>query len=381
MKKRTLFIAILATLLSLPLFAGNNLREIHLKVTDSNLMFESDNFFAYYWSETNGADAMSTKMTRVSEGHFVVAIEVTFTKIMFLRLHPDYEELNWEEVWNRTDDLELSDEYDLYTVTARSSSTGRYIGSWSVYGEGGEGGGEEETDAIPLTVDVIAFDYYPSFNPKDGFDYSLYVYSSDKESNYMPQVVLDIQTTTHKDFVGEYSATKGNIILKYSYIYLESDNELGYELLSVTDASCTISLKNNKYTVKGSVTDKNSNVYTFDVTAEAWYTDAEHMDEPETPQTLDFEIEKSGVVDNSDFANGIITAYFVTTDGKKIYLSYKTGDKETKSPRYNTREKNITYGADVQRRWTLSPKTKRIIYIIHSTINCKKKDAKGITIV
>lgn len=51
----------------------------------------------------------------------------------------------------------------------------------------------------------------------------------------------------------------------------------------------------------------------------------------------------------------------VESKGVTNFKDTATGDKETKSPRYNTREKNITYGADVQRRWTLSPKTKWIL--------------------
>lgn len=197
--------------------------------------------------------------------------------------------------------------------------------------EGGEEGGNETPEnAIALDVDAIEFDYYPSYNPTDGYDYSLFVYNNDASAKYLPQLVLDIQTTTHKSFAGEYSAAKGNMVLKYCNLYLPASNEDGYEQLALTDAYCTVTMSGDLYTVRGYVTASNGKAYSFNVTAEADYVDAEHRYEPETPQTLDFTIQ-SADIDLEEIEQGLIWVEFTTSDEGEIYLLFKTENKEAKT--------------------------------------------------
>ena len=204
----------------------------------------------------------------------------------------------------------------------------RAIGSEEGGGEGGEGGNEPPAGAIPLDMDAILIDYFPTYNSAIGYDYSLYMYKNDKSAGYMPELVLDIQTPTHKDFVGEYSIAKGNMELDYCGLYLSADNEKGYELFGLTDVYCQISLADGQYTVTGYVTASDEKSYSFNVTAEAYFEDAEHLYEPETPQILDIAIQ-SADINLESIERGVMRVTFDTSDEEWISLLFVTKDTES----------------------------------------------------
>ncbi|MBO4665367.1 MAG: leucine-rich repeat protein [Paludibacteraceae bacterium] len=195
-------------------------------------------------------------------------------------------------------------------------------------GEGGEGGNEPPTGAIPLDMDAILIDYFPSYSSAIGYDYSLYMYKNDKSAGYMPELVLDIQTPTHKDFVGEYSIAKGNMELDYCGLYLSADNEKSYELFGLTDVYCQISLADGQYTVTGYVTASDEKSYSFNVIAEAYFEDAEHLYEPETPQILDIAIQ-SADINLESIERGVMRVTFDTSDEEWISFLFVTKDTES----------------------------------------------------
>ena len=180
-------------------------------------------------------------------------------------------------------------------------------------------------DPIALNeLDAIEFNFYASYSTETEFDYSLIIFNNNEEAEFLPQIELDIQTAVKDEFVGEYSPAKNNLVLDYSALYLVADNEDGYETLDLTDASCTVELKDGKYTVKGTATIEGGQVYTFEVTAEAAINDAEHPYEPQEPQTLDMNI-LSGEVDAEYASYGIIDVVFTTSEAD-IILEYITSD-------------------------------------------------------
>lgn len=176
-------------------------------------------------------------------------------------------------------------------------------------------------------LDAIEFAFYPSYSTATAFDYSLVIYNSAEDANALPQVSLDIQVPEKDNFVGEFSVAKDNIVLEYSGLYLVADNEEGYEALDLTDASCTVELKDGKYTVKGTVTIEGGQVYSFDVTAEADIYDAEHQYEPEEPQTISLNI-TSGSIDVDYVSYGYIDMIFEDASGLQLQLEFYTADKK-----------------------------------------------------
>ena len=132
MKKITTLVALLmATAMTFGLMATTNGagRVIYLNAGGSGLWDQAGAKFAAY-TFNPGAGTFSSFMTLVSgeTGIYKATINVTDTKIVFVRLSNAAATPNWTDKWNQTGDLTLGTD-NQYTITG----WGNTDGTWSTY--------------------------------------------------------------------------------------------------------------------------------------------------------------------------------------------------------------------------------------------------------
>ena len=132
MKKITTLVALLmATAMTFGLMATTNGagRVIYLNAGGSGLWDQAGAKFAAY-TFNPGAGTFSSFMTLVSgeTGIYKATINVTDTKIVFVRLSNTAATPNWTDKWNQTGDLTLGTD-NQYTITG----WGNTDGTWSTY--------------------------------------------------------------------------------------------------------------------------------------------------------------------------------------------------------------------------------------------------------
>lgn len=177
-------------------------------------------------------------------------------------------------------------------------------------------------DTTALTaLDAFEFAYYASYSEEGAYNYSLVLYNSQDEENYVPQVGFDIYTETKDEFTGKFSAEGGNLGLDYSAFYPTADSEGEY----FTAASVTVTEgEGDELTVEGIFTTEAGKTYTFSVTAEPYIYDAEHPYEPQEAKTFNL-TSVGGEMDDSNFADmGLIYYYLYMEDGSLVGLTYRT---------------------------------------------------------
>ncbi|MCQ2312472.1 MAG: hypothetical protein MJZ84_03375 [Paludibacteraceae bacterium] len=179
-------------------------------------------------------------------------------------------------------------------------------------------------DTTALTMlDAFEFAYYGSYSTEGAYNYSLVLYNSQDEENYVPQVGLDIYTETKDEFTGKFSAEGGNLGLDYSAFYPTADSEGE----SFTDASVTVTEgEGDELTVEGIFTTEAGKTYTFSVTAEPYIYDAEHPYEPQEVKTFNLTAVE-GELDETYFAEyGLVYYYLYMEDGSLVGLTYRTAN-------------------------------------------------------
>ena len=110
---------------------------VYLNGGGSSLWNQADaEFFAHTWG---GAEAVAVKMTLVEGDVYSAAIPADNANIVFVRMAPESSAIDWDNLWNKTEDLTIEGENNLYTITAWGEGDGNKVcaGVWSVYGEGG----------------------------------------------------------------------------------------------------------------------------------------------------------------------------------------------------------------------------------------------------
>ena len=101
-------------------------RTIYLNGGGSSLWNQADAvFFAHAW----GGTGVDVKMTLVEGDVYSVAIPSDNTSLLFVRMAPGSEAINWDTKWNQSADQTIPADKDLFTMTDWSN------GTWSVYGE------------------------------------------------------------------------------------------------------------------------------------------------------------------------------------------------------------------------------------------------------
>ena len=179
-------------------------------------------------------------------------------------------------------------------------------------------------DTTALTMlDAFEFGYYGSYSEEGAYNYSLVLYNSQDEENYVPQVGFDIYTETKDEFTGKFSAEGGNLGLDYSAFYPDAESEGEY----FTDASVTITEgEGDDLVIEGIFTTEAGKTYTFSVTAEPYIYDAEHPYEPQEAKTFDLTA-VDGEADETYFAAyGIVYYYLYMEDGSVVGLTYRTAN-------------------------------------------------------
>ena len=110
---------------------------VYLNGGGSALWNQADaEFFAHTWG---GAEAVDVKMTLVEGDVYSAAIPADNANVVFVRMAPESSAIDWDNCWNKTEDLTIEGENNLYTITAWGEGDGNKVcaGAWSVYGEGG----------------------------------------------------------------------------------------------------------------------------------------------------------------------------------------------------------------------------------------------------
>ena len=184
-----------------------------------------------------------------------------------------------------------------------------------------------QAEPIPLNMNAVEIDYYPSYNSDKGYDYFLILYTyEDNAVKAAPLVAFDIYTATHKDFAGEYNLSKDNLEVQYGIARIPSSSDGGYDEYYLSDAGVTITMNaDSSYTIAGYITVSTGQVYTFSVTDTPYYCDVEHKNEPETPKTLNLTM-VSGEINMQYINKGKIYLNFLTADSCKVVLSFGTAD-------------------------------------------------------
>ena len=132
MKKLFSFVCALVCAMSL------NARDLYLVIGHSDWQKNNERFAVYAfdsgekWYDMTAVDGASNT--------YKATIDDKYPKVIFCRMNGTSTENNWDNKWDQTIDLTLPTNENCYTVN-QTATDNKYSGSWSVYGEGGEGEG------------------------------------------------------------------------------------------------------------------------------------------------------------------------------------------------------------------------------------------------
>ena len=132
MKKLFSFVCALVCAMSL------SARDLYLVIGHSDWQKNNERFAVYAfdsgekWYDMTAVDGASNT--------YKATIDDKYPKVIFCRMNGTSTENKWDNKWNQTIDLTLPTNENCYTVN-QTATDNKYSGSWSVYGEGGEGEG------------------------------------------------------------------------------------------------------------------------------------------------------------------------------------------------------------------------------------------------
>ena len=133
MKK--IFLLILAALAGL----GAHAKTIYLNTGGASLWNQADAvFFVHSWKgETENPTDL--QMTHTDGDIFEVSVPDENDKILFVRMPNGSTSLNWDNLWNKTEDQTIANGNNMFTITGWRENSVFCDGSWSVYNaQGGE---------------------------------------------------------------------------------------------------------------------------------------------------------------------------------------------------------------------------------------------------
>ncbi len=219
---------------------------------------------------------------------------------------------------------------DNINATSVVLSMGKQVRAYMIEVTLGEGGETPPTPPTPIggtialtALDAFEFGYYGSYSEEGAYNYTLVLYNSQDEENYVPQVGFDIYTEVKDEFTGNFTVEGGNLGLEYSAFYPDADSEGEY----FTAASVTVTEgEGDELTVEGIFTTEAGKTYTFSVTAEPYIYDAEHPYEPQEVKTFNLTAVE-GELDETYFAEyGLVYYYLYMEDGSLVGLTYRTAN-------------------------------------------------------
>ena len=136
-------------------------------------------FAVYYFNGTTDNGWSGFMASADASGNFKTDIPDAYTSVIFVRLNPAASTPDWSAKWNQTEDLTISGNNNLYTISDWGSE--KSPGEWSVYGQqggGGEQGGggndpvtpQDYATAVPSQcTDIILQAFYWDSNTDKGF--------------------------------------------------------------------------------------------------------------------------------------------------------------------------------------------------------------------
>ena len=132
MKKLFSFVCALVCAMSL------SARDLYLVIGHSDWQKNNERFAVYAfdsgekWYDMTAVDGASNT--------YKATIDDKYPKVIFCRMNGTSTENNWDNKWDQTIDLTLPTNTNENCYTVNQKADNKYSGSWSVYGEGGEGG-------------------------------------------------------------------------------------------------------------------------------------------------------------------------------------------------------------------------------------------------
>ena len=133
MKKLFSFVCALVCAMSL------SARDLYLVIGHSDWQKNNERFAVYAfdsgekWYDMTAVDGASNT--------YKATIDDKYPKVIFCRMNGTSTENNWDNKWDQTIDLTLPTNTNENCYTVNQKADNKYSGSWSVYGEGGEGEG------------------------------------------------------------------------------------------------------------------------------------------------------------------------------------------------------------------------------------------------
>ncbi len=94
-----------------------------------NWKTENARFAMYMWGDSNEGSFVS--MTKTTNDYYVAELADGCTNVIFVRMNPNSQDNNWNNKWNQTADLTVSNSYNLFTLNKNEWDNAN--GVWSQY--------------------------------------------------------------------------------------------------------------------------------------------------------------------------------------------------------------------------------------------------------
>lgn len=133
-----------------------NCRTIYLKPND-DWKNDGARFAAYFFGNSNGSTTWVSMESSTCDGLYKVAVPSGYPSVVLCRMNGGSSNNAWDATWDQTDDLTLSDNNNLYTITTRRD--GKYwYGNWSASActdkasctDDGDGDDDDDDTDIPV---------------------------------------------------------------------------------------------------------------------------------------------------------------------------------------------------------------------------------------
>ena len=132
-------------------------RTIYLKPND-DWKKDGARFAAYFFGNSNGSTTWVSMESSTCDGLYKVAVPSGYPKVVICRMNGGSSNNAWDATWDQTDDLTLSDNNNLYTIT--TIRDGKYwYGNWSAYTCADKASCSDDGDDDDDDTDIPVFEY------------------------------------------------------------------------------------------------------------------------------------------------------------------------------------------------------------------------------
>ena len=132
-------------------------RTIYLKPND-DWKKDGARFAAYFFGNSNGSTTWVSMESSTCDGLYKVAVPSGYPKVVLCRMNGGSSNNAWDATWDQTDDLTLSDNNNLYTITTKRD--GKYwYGNWSASSCTDKASCSDDGDDDDDDTDIPVFEY------------------------------------------------------------------------------------------------------------------------------------------------------------------------------------------------------------------------------